>query len=104
LVGRPGLIDLLEQPVCHDLAASIAQRMELERADAHSHVETPMPMASTIVDTPTIADAAPIESTAEFLEFEAPRRSTFARVVVVAAVASLALAGAGALLWVVSTP
>jgi len=107
LVGRPGLIDLLEQPVCHDLAASIAQRMELESPDArdaHNQVETPMLVASAIVDTPTIADAAPIESTAEDLESEAPRRSTFARLVVVAAVASLALAGAGALLWLVSTP
>ena len=107
LVGRPELIDLLEQPVCHDLAASIAQRIELEPVDAreaHNHVETSMPIASTIVDTPTIADVAPIESTTEDLEDEAPRRSTFARLVVVAAVASLALAGAGALLWVVSTP
>lgn len=107
LIGHPELIDLLEQPVCHDLAVSIAQRMELESADArdtHSHAETPVPMASTFVETPTIADAPPIESTPEDLEFEAPRRSTFARLVVVAAVASLALAGAGALLWVVSTP
>jgi type II secretory pathway predicted ATPase ExeA len=100
LVGRPELTDLLADPALYDFDASIAQRLELDSLrtqDADAHAETPV--ASAIVDAPATVDAPGIESTATALEFETPRRSASARLLIIAAVASLALAGAGALLW-----
>jgi type II secretory pathway predicted ATPase ExeA len=103
LSGRPELNERLKRRVLHDLDASVAHRVKLESPQVQdAPIETAT--SATIADASAMVDTTPDESTTADLELERPRRSTLGRLLIVAAVASIVLAGAGALLWVVSIP
>ena len=102
LVGRPEFMHLLERPDLHDFDASVAVRLELDSPNASDSRSETRPASATI-ESPQIVDAPPIESTATDLESEPPARSTLGSFLIVAAVASAALASARALVWVFST-
>ena len=102
LVGRPVLAEFLERPDLRDFNASVAVRLEVEPVES-SHVHTKIQQTSTIAESSSIVDVPPIESTTTDLELK-PRQSALRRFLIIAAVASIGLAGAGALFWIASAP
>jgi hypothetical protein len=103
LVGGPELTNRLKRRVLHEFNASVAHRLQIEVPEqVDVRVETPP--ALTIAETPAIVDTTHVETADIDSEPESPRASRLGRLLIVAAVTSIVLAGAGALLWVLATP